>query len=596
MPQRATFPAANVLASDISDSNREYRGMGMRTSAFPYQPQVSQINKTVVQASANVAASTSILLETNGSPNPSQAVLNLIQGSGITLTTDSLGGVTILSLAATDGLTHGTTPWEIDPSAFIWSEDFQTAPQGGGLFLTTQGPWGNTGWWFGNNTTPSNVGTSGWGSLYGQLGGSICWENPGTVHCGMLVPFNVSTSTFFTNGAMALAENPGWKATFIWKFDAGINTTSTTFNAAKKAFYIGFSSSCVPAIYVNAATPGQSSRPLSFVGLRYDTSTSQPTVTLTAAAVPSGMSGVATSYTHSSALGSGNSWVGQQFTVTGFVTAGNNCTNKTCIFSDASHLILLNGSGAAETHAGTATSNVTAPNDTNFTFESVDNINLSGQVASRNNLQGTTVATTVAPQQGYAYRLDVACTVAGQLKFTLNGYNPLTLATITPQTATLTVPTITRKLQFANSTQGANSVLTNNSVDVQGIGVGGNALNTVDAQAGALPFGPGSVVTIAGLASTLAPLNGKHTLTNVVAGVNMFFDFTNANITSVATTNGATVTGYPALLPIVSFGDDDSAGLVAQSMRIYFDYFGLAVNPALGTGGSTANSLFARYF
>jgi|688.fasta_scaffold145762_3 hypothetical protein len=56
--------------------------------------------------SQSIGGGTTLLLETNGVQNPSQTLLNLIQGSGITITDNGTGGVTI---AATGGVSFITS-------------------------------------------------------------------------------------------------------------------------------------------------------------------------------------------------------------------------------------------------------------------------------------------------------------------------------------------------------------------------------------------------------------------------------------------------------------------------------------------------------
>lgn len=64
--------------------------------------------------SQSIGGGTTLLLETNGVQNPSQSLLNLIQGSGVTITDDGLGGITIAATGGASFITSITDTADID--------------------------------------------------------------------------------------------------------------------------------------------------------------------------------------------------------------------------------------------------------------------------------------------------------------------------------------------------------------------------------------------------------------------------------------------------------------------------------------------------
>jgi hypothetical protein len=81
-----------------------YRGSDISRPLYvPY-------SKFIAFITANITPASALLLQTNGTDNGSQTLLNLIQGSGITIADDGLGGITISasgggSITADNGLT-----------------------------------------------------------------------------------------------------------------------------------------------------------------------------------------------------------------------------------------------------------------------------------------------------------------------------------------------------------------------------------------------------------------------------------------------------------------------------------------------------------
>jgi hypothetical protein len=64
--------------------------------------------------SQSIGGGTTLLLETNGVQNPSQTLLNLIQGSGVTITDDGVGGITIAATGGASFITSISDTADID--------------------------------------------------------------------------------------------------------------------------------------------------------------------------------------------------------------------------------------------------------------------------------------------------------------------------------------------------------------------------------------------------------------------------------------------------------------------------------------------------
>src|SRR5260370_30314361 len=138
------MPASTLFDTDIA---RQFHHQ-----AIPQQRILPLSAATSPLAGAQVASQSifiqqagggGLLLETNSQRNPSQGVLNLIAGSGVQVTSDRFGGVTI---AGGDGLVHGDTIWDSDPAYTILRDDFIAGN-------ATSGTIGDLGWIFGVNGT-----------------------------------------------------------------------------------------------------------------------------------------------------------------------------------------------------------------------------------------------------------------------------------------------------------------------------------------------------------------------------------------------------------------------------------------------------------
>ena len=268
LPQRGTIPISSVNPADINDSNRMFRGSGSRSTVYPYPNRPALVsNAPSVQAvtpAAVSAATAALSIQVNGAPTPSQVILDLIAGSGIVLTPDATGGITIDSTAAGDGLIHGDAIWDVDDAVVFDRDDFNFA---GGVVSNVG--YGSLGWYAAGTT----------GGIYVSnnppyLGG-LQWPNSASANVGVsFFPGTVGAGHFSTS-MMPLLEYPGWK--LIWEFEISralsVNFSSSllpAFSFAQTSFYIGLQTAL--------SLPVTWGRPSIFIGLRYDTDTTSPSI------------------------------------------------------------------------------------------------------------------------------------------------------------------------------------------------------------------------------------------------------------------------------------------------------------------------------
>jgi len=401
------------------------------------------------------------LLETNNQKNAVQSVLNLVAGTNISLSSDARGDVTIASTAsgASDGLTHMRTPWETDPAAVILVDEFISNAGAGNT--SSQTNIGSLGWFISGNA--SNL-----GDVNGALGGvppylgQYNWANTGTItQTGFLTFPGGNLSGNFSQVSWALFDNPGWVMTFVFRVEPANNSSSRHFVFTKKALYVGLMGN-TGSFY---ASNSSSSRPAIFIGIRYDTSTTAPSI-----------------------------------------------------------------------------------NDSFYTLEVV--VNNEPTTSARNNTQGTTFVTSVAPATGVWHRLDIICNTAGKVTLTLDGSNTNTLTT--------TVPTYTLS--------GSISALAGN----------GNAhVFWTASSLGQGAWGTGSQITLAGFST--GALNSTFEAAAISPGT---LDFDSS--LTIGSDTGSSISGFPSVVPVFGFGNDDTAAPTANTASISVDYWSFAWNPNLG--------------
>ena len=176
---------------------------------------------------------------------------------------------------ASDGLTHGTTPWESDPGYIILRDDFHAGMNSNNIVGTIPTvSIGQLGWAF--------LGPGG-GGQGGQMGGAppnvgqYGWSNNGTASNAQWLTFAGSggfSNSNYSQLGWALFDNPGWFASFVFKVDTGNPLSSSPkFSMAQTSMYVGFSGQAINLYVANQIT-----RPDVFIGVRYDTSTTSPSI------------------------------------------------------------------------------------------------------------------------------------------------------------------------------------------------------------------------------------------------------------------------------------------------------------------------------
>lgn len=211
--------------------------------------------------------------------------------------------------------------------------------------------------------------------------------------------------------------------------------------------------------------------------------------------------------------------------------------------------------------------------DAFFTLEIVNNLQTSASFV-RNNLQGTTVVTNVAPAEGVWHRLDITCTVAGKVTLTLDGSSTNTLTGTIPKT-----------------------LITDPAGDAAAASFNKGATISWSNAHGNPNFGTGSKINIAGIADVgYTFLNGDWLAT--FASTNPTIQF----LTSASVGNGTlaahawTLTGFPALMPFMTGGNDNTGVAPTQgSIAFFLDYFSLLWNPGVA-GSGTPDPTKPRYW
>jgi hypothetical protein len=265
--QRGPLPPCMNTAPD---QLRQFynRNSGPQHRVLPQQPAgVAGVNSAAASQVINITGtSKGVTLQTNNVQNANQALLNLIAGSGVTLSANALGAVTI-SGGGGDGLTHGDSIWDIDPAWNGFKDDFY-----GPLNASNQGNGGiSLGWSFANST----------GTLFSQHGqgpqhrGEIGW----VIASPTADAANVLLFSNFPNGASlgsqnqsALLENPGWKLIWVFRLTKALNTVIafSPMDLTNRSLYVG--------LITNLSSVSLAGRPASFIGLRYDTDTTSPSI------------------------------------------------------------------------------------------------------------------------------------------------------------------------------------------------------------------------------------------------------------------------------------------------------------------------------
>jgi hypothetical protein len=197
--------------------------------------------------------------------------------------------------------------------------------------------------------------------------------------------------------------------------------------------------------------------------------------------------------------------------------------------------------------------------DTQFVCEYVSN--LTSSPLTRINTQGTTVQTGITPVEGVAYYLEISCVASGQIGFRL--YNG-SLSSLFTTTMTVNLVSSSENI---NALQGANGIWQAFPSSYH-------------------PYVPGSKFTISNCSITAA--NGSWVGISSPGADNYLSWFNTGTQASVNTTG--TITMFPALQPLVSFGNDSQANPVDGSKGVMIDFFSLVWSQSLASAFSPANT------
>lgn len=505
---------------------------------------------------ANIVQATQPTFLTNGVKNTLQSRLNLVQGAGTILTPDGSGDITIASSATGDGIIHGELPWETDPSYVFMRDDFRCFNSNSATSLgTSLGDYGN---WI--LTAGTSVGSCQTGGFPPYLGVVAISMPPTTNVGGQLSPLNIgASSSNALSFAWPLIEYPSWKQVYVFQlnefFPNGGSGSELLSGASltKKSLYVGMSGD------LNNPTSASKGRPACFCGVRYDTDPGL-SLTLSAAATASGGNTV---YTGTITSGGSSVYAGQFFTVAGFTNAANN-GRFLCVASSTTTLTLQNGSGVAETHAGTAKED--AISDTKFQFECVANTQIASYV--RNNRQGNVISTGITPAFNVWYRLEISCDVAGQIKFSMVGSDGTSSG----------VQTVTMPQYSYSDAAGTANVIHNVGNIVIGTG-------TIPP-----PFVYGTKVT----ASAGPNFSGTWTLATGNTGSAQQIFFYAPQLAGDTFSGATSGSGYAGMFPIFSCANDTSASPLQTVL--FVDFFSFAWNPGVNGGSGIPSSAKPRYF
>ena len=148
-----------------------------------------------------------------------------------------------------DGLDHGKSPWETDPTNVILTDDFASG-----------------------NTTAGTIGALGW-AVSGGTGaafetgfpphiGSISWQTSTVANEGGALYLYNGNTTY--GSAMPLLDYPGWKLSWVWRWARKTDSASTSepSSFSECAFYAGLQMS---------DDFGSGTRSPIFIGAQFDT-------------------------------------------------------------------------------------------------------------------------------------------------------------------------------------------------------------------------------------------------------------------------------------------------------------------------------------
>lgn len=187
----------------------------------------------------------------------------------VTVTAPGFAGYSYqVTLAATTtqqvtGVINGDAIPAIDPAYFSLRDDFSSGTTGSGQI-------GELGWNTNQVFSGTPFYTEGLGAIYGN---DLCLANTSTAsQTGVLSLFSDGALTGARNGTFPLLGQPGWKLIFIFRFHANSDSNGTPISFAKKTVYVGLAGSSQEIV------DHPMTRPALFIGARYDTDTTAPSI------------------------------------------------------------------------------------------------------------------------------------------------------------------------------------------------------------------------------------------------------------------------------------------------------------------------------
>ena len=545
--------------------------------------------KSGVPSDANVL--TYVAANTDWEPKPLSALggANASQLRGNNISSASPASTQFLQWNSADS-SYDLVYDDYQAYSVLWEEDFLTSR------ATTSGPLGSP---YGGGgsawTTASTGGTSITVYAYNQFPShmgvaQIVLPSSTANLVGAFMP-TINGTTPFGAGQnstlLALLDNPGWECTWIFQFSRawgeGTLSSTTPFSIAHTMAYIGF------AAGLNNYATGDTwnnyfgCRPNIFLGVRYDTDTG---VSMSVSAVGSG-TGV---YTVSGGSAVANFYAGSYIT---FANCGNAANNGTFMVKSSTSTSLTTTNSSSVTGTGLSGTAVQASlNDSTFKLEYVANpfpFAATATTAWRNNNSGTVTYTggsfaagtvydtSITPVEGTWYRLDMVCASAGSVKLTLSGGGSTASTTIT--CGTVSYGDASANWTYAQANGVATAVPGTFALLANGTNIQTNV------------WGPGSIITVTtpptGL-TTPFTMVGQELSTNGLATLQ-------SGALTAPLTKTSILTGYPAMWPMVIFGNDQAGGGPSAGGRaLGIDFFGMYYNPAIA--GHTYSASDSRYF
>jgi hypothetical protein len=188
--------------------------------------------------------------------------------------------------------------------------------------------------------------------------------------------------------------------------------------------------------------------------------------------------------------------------------------------------------------------------------------------------------TGMTPTEGTWYRLDMSCAQAGQVTLALS-------ANGATESVTFNVPQYVAGSLYSNG--GSGSAQAGNGQAELGV--------AADGPGSLCPWITGSKITVAGLTSSYAVLNGPQTIygTAATSGNNIIW-FQSTQTLGFSSGIGLAAKGYPALFPFVSWGLDSTSGVTSNYYAAQVDFYGFVWNSSLATSPLAINSAYSRYW